>query len=177
MRLARLPAMGLRVLRLALSADSRRVWQTIDRVQDLDPQALVAAGVRGVLLDADATLVPHRGRVYGPEVYAVLRGLQDAGLRVAVYSNADDPEALRPLGVPVVSGVPLKPQRRGFHAAIRRGLDLADPRQVVMVGDNLISDGAAVDAGLRFIYCRPIQGEEPWLHRTTRAWAEWWVGA
>ncbi|MCB9525212.1 MAG: hypothetical protein H6702_17805 [Myxococcales bacterium] len=170
-------AMTQRVLRLLTQARSRQVWFTIDRIHDLDPAALVAAGVRGVLLDADGTLVPHRARVYPPEVYETLRRLLDGGLRVAVYSNADDPQALRPLGVPVVTGVPLKPARAGFQAAIRQGLDMLEPGAVAMVGDNLISDGGAVDAGLRFIYCRPIPGREPWLHWTARAWAERWVGA
>ncbi len=165
-------SMTLRALRLVLSRRSRQIWQQIDRVEALDGAALWAAGVRGVLLDVDGTLVAHRARQYPPSVFAVIAGLQAAGLRVAVYSNADDPEALLPLGVPIVTGVPRKPARAGFEQAVAQGLDLPVSDAVVMVGDNLISDGGAVDAGLRFIYCTPLPGAEPWAHRVVRGLVE-----
>ena len=37
-----------------------------------------------------------------------------------------------------------------------------------MVGDNYITDGGAIDAGMRFIYIHPIKGKEPFIHALTR---------
>lgn len=152
--------------RFALRADQRVIWRAVDRVTDIDPEDLASAGVRGVLVDADATLAPHHERDFSPAVRDWLGSLQGAGLRVAIYSNARDQSALKTLGVPVIQPSPPKPDPAGFRGAVLR-LSLR-PSQVVMIGDNLITDGAAIDAGLRFIYCRPIAGKERRAHRWVR---------
>lgn len=160
-----------RVVRFCTRRESRAVWFTLDSIVDLDPAALKAAGIEGVLVDVDATLVAHHVRAFPPAVFAVLDRIEAAGLKVAIFSNARDLDTLRSLGVPVIAGVPRKPALAGFRAAVS-ALGLADPARVVMIGDNLLTDGAAVDAGLRFVWCRPIPGREPLGHRWARAAAE-----
>jgi HAD superfamily phosphatase (TIGR01668 family) len=160
-----------RVLRFLTRPSSRAIWFVLDDVTTLDAEALTASGIEGVLLDVDATLVPHHERRYPASVHALLERLQAAGLKVAIYSNARDIEALRPLGVPVIHGVPRKPDLAGFRAAVER-LGVTDPARVLMIGDNPLSDGAAVDAGLRFAWCRPLPGREPLGHRAVRGLAE-----
>lgn len=164
----RATAMIARVGRMLTRPSSRAIWQVVDDVKTISGPDLWAAGVRGVLLDADGTLVPHLERTFSPEIRAWVASLEAAGLAVAVYSNADDLDALMDLGLPVVRG-PKKPAKRGFEAALWR-LRLS-AAEVVMVGDNLISDGGAVDVGMRFIWCRPLSGNEPWPHRLARGLA------
>lgn len=161
------------MLSMTVRPASRRIWMRIERVADIDPRALLDAGVRGVLVDMDGTLVPHHDYAFGDETRAVLAGWVRAGLRVAIYSNAARQEGFGALGVRVVGGVPLKPSAAGFRAAMRQGLGLVDPAQVVMIGDNPITDGAAVDAGLRFIHCRPLPGREGRGHRVARSVGGW----
>ncbi|MGK0360980.1 MAG: HAD superfamily phosphatase (TIGR01668 family) [Bradymonadia bacterium] len=152
--------------RFALRPSQRSVWFAVARVTDVVPAALVRAGIAGVLVDADATLVAHHQRDFSPAVRAWLVELQAAGLRVAIYSNADDQATLVAAGVPVIEPVPRKPAVAGFRDAVRQLGLRAD--QVVMIGDNLITDGAAIDAGLRFVYCAPLSGSEKRGHRWVR---------
>jgi FMN phosphatase YigB (HAD superfamily) len=37
-----------------------------------------------------------------------------------------------------------------------------------MIGDNYITDGGAIDAGMRFIHVQPVTGNEPLIHAVTR---------
>jgi FMN phosphatase YigB (HAD superfamily) len=37
-----------------------------------------------------------------------------------------------------------------------------------MIGDNYITDGGAIDVGMRFIHIQPITGNEPTIHALTR---------
>lgn len=164
-------AMVERALRFCLNPDSRAVWFTLDEIEALDPEVLRATGIEGVLLDVDATLVPHHERDFPPRILALLDRIAAAGLKVAIYSNARDVEALEALGVPVIDGVARKPDPAGFRAAVAR-LGVEHPERVVMIGDNPLTDGAAVDAGLRYAWVRPLPGDEPTGHRLVRSAAE-----
>jgi hypothetical protein len=156
-----------RLLMLPWRPSLTRTLMVIDRIEDLTPEPLLAAGMRGVLLDADGTLAPHHDRDFNPSVIAAVARLRDAGLEVAIYTNASDAEVFGALGVPLATGLPAKPSRAGFRAAMAV-LGLSDPAQVAMVGDSYITDGGAVEAGLHFIYCRPIPGHEPLGHKAMR---------
>ena len=50
-------------------------------------------------------------------------------------------------------------------------LELDDPLKVCMIGDNYITDGGAIDAGIRFIHIKPVPGNEPFIHALTRYFA------
>ena len=52
--------------------------------------------------------------------------------------------------------------------AMKKYLQLDDPATVCMIGDNYITDGGAIDAGMRFIHVQPVPGPENPLHRATR---------
>jgi len=51
---------------------------------------------------------------------------------------------------------------------MKKYLQLDDPATVCMIGDNYITDGGAIDAGMRFIHVQPVPGPENPLHRATR---------
>ncbi len=157
-----------RFLALPFSPRRLRTYRAVQRFEDIDIDALAADGIQGVLLDADGTLGPHHTREFPESVRANVHQMVQSGLRVAVYTNAmeDRFDALE--GVSVVTGVPPKPDPRGFEIAMKQYLHLDDPATVCMIGDNYITDGGAIDAGMRFIHVQPVPGPENLFHKIIR---------
>ncbi|MDH5764213.1 MAG: HAD hydrolase-like protein [Nitrospinota bacterium] len=161
----------LRFLSLPFFPGSLRTYQAVQRFEDISIEDLVANGIKGVLLDADGTLGPHHTRVFSEPVRKHVHKMVENGLRVAIYTNAMEDRFEAFEGVAVVTEVPPKPDPRGFEIAMKQYLKLNDPESVCMVGDNYITDGGAVDAGMRFIHVQPVPGPENFFHRATRALA------
>ena len=157
-----------RFLALPWSPARLKTYRAVQRFEDVPIDALLAEGIRGVLLDADGTLGPHHTRVFSDSVRAHVHQMAQSGLRVAIYTNAWEDRFDAFEGVAVVTDVPPKPDPRGFETAMKKYLQLEDPATVCMVGDNYITDGGAIDAGMRFIYVRPVPGPEKFLHRVVR---------
>jgi len=147
-------------------------YLAVRRFEDVPIDRLKAGGMEGVLLDADGTLGPHHTREFSDTVVSHVKHMVDAGLKVAIYTNAFEDRFDVFEGVGVVTNVPPKPDPEGFLKAMRTYLHLEDPAKVVMIGDNYITDGGAVDAGMRFIHVKPVAGNENPLHSTTRYLAE-----
>lgn len=135
--------------------------------------ALGQPEVAAVLLDVDETIAPHHGPISGANKQRI-RGLLASGVTVAIYSNAsdkvtqvraDDLDELRRAGVLVLGGsIAAKPAKAGFdeafvklsaHAVARGGKPLARS-QVVMFGDNYMTDGGSVQAGIAFAKVKPV---------------------
>lgn len=157
-----------RFLALPLAPARLKTYRAVKRFEDVLIDALVADGIRGVLLDADGTLGPHHTRVFSDSVRAHVHQMVHSGLRVAIYTNAWEDRFGAFEGVAVVTDVPPKPDPGGFETAMKKFLQLGDPATVCMIGDNYITDGGAIDAGMRFIHVRPVPGPENFLHRVTR---------
>tara|TARA_B100000029_G_scaffold289320_1_gene283072 strand:- start:346 stop:927 length:582 start_codon:yes stop_codon:yes gene_type:complete len=131
---------------------------------------LLGDGIKGILLDADGTMGPHHSRVFKPAILDHVQKMLQQGLKVAIYTNAAGGrfESFEKIGVKVVINALPKPDRTGFITAMKNFLDLDDPLKVCMIGDNYITDGGAVDAGMRFIHIQPLPGNEPFIHKSTR---------
>lgn len=135
-------------------------------VTDVAVDWLRSRGIRGVLLDADDTLVVRGGSV-AAEARAWLEELRAAGIRVALLSNGAPgrvAELGAALGVPAfaLSGKP-------FWFAFRRGLRAlgCEARATAMVGDQLFTDVLGANcAGLVSVLVTPLS---PGRHAHTRA--------
>ncbi len=94
----------------------------------------------------------------------------EQGFKVAIYTNAaeDRFQVFEDLGVKIVNNVPPKPDTTGFEIAMKEYLGLSDPSKICMIGDNYITDGGAIGAGMRFIHVQPVAGNESLIHATTR---------
>jgi HAD superfamily phosphatase (TIGR01668 family) len=160
-----------RFLTLPFSSKSLRTYKAVRRFEDVSIERLVVDGIKGVLLDADGTLGPHHTRVFSESVRDHVAKMIAVGLRVAIYTNATEDRFDAFEGVAIVSDVPPKPDPRGFEIAMKQYLQLDDPATVCMIGDNYITDGGAIDAGMRFIHVQPVPGPENFFHRATRALA------
>ena len=143
---------------LPFSPHSLETWFSVRRFEEISPDKLVEEGIRGILIDADGTLGPHHVRSFPETSVQHIQVLQKKGLRVAIFTNAGEDRFQGFQGVPVVTDVPAKPDPRAFEIAMKNYLKLNDPKVVCMVGDNYVTDGGAVDAGMRFIYVSPQPG-------------------
>ena len=118
---------------------------------------LSEAGVEGIIVDLDNTLVAYRQSALAPEVVTWVAEALRRGFRVALVSNNFEERVAAVgslLGVPTVSSA-LKPLPTGFLRALR--LLGTSRRQTVVVGDQLLTDvvGAKL-VGLRAILTEPI---------------------
>ncbi len=159
-----------RFLSLPFSPSRLDTFMEVKRFEDVSVKRLLEQDMKGILLDADGTLVPHHAREFSLSVLDHVRTMLNNGFKIAIYTNAweDRFQAFQKMGVKVVTNVPAKPDPRGFHIAMTAFLQLEDPAKVCMIGDNYVTDGGAIDAGMHFIHVRPVKGNEPFLHSATR---------
>jgi len=161
-----------RFLSLPFSPDRLKTYQRVHRFEDISIEGLWDDGIRGLLLDADGTLGHHHATSFPEPVIQHIKKMLQRGFKLAVYTNASENRFGQIPEVPVVTHVPPKPDPVGFEIAMRDYLKLNDPQAVCMVGDNYITDGGAVDAGMRFLHVHPLPGPENPFHRLTRWLAE-----
>tara|TARA_B100000029_G_scaffold480136_1_gene527849 strand:+ start:131 stop:718 length:588 start_codon:yes stop_codon:yes gene_type:complete len=159
-----------RFLSLPFRPSRLSTYLAVKRFEEVPLNTLLQDGIKGVLIDADGTIGPHHTRDIDPPILAHVQKMLQQGLKVAIYTNAaeDRFQPLEKLGVKVVKNVPPKPDRTGFEIAMKEFLELNDPFKVCMIGDNYITDGGAIDVGMRFIHIQPITGNEPIIHALTR---------
>ncbi len=162
-----------RFLALPFSPSRLATFMQVKRFEDVPIEQLLAKGFEGVLIDADGTLASHHAREFTQSVIDHVRAMLENGLKVAIYTNAceDRFQSFQEMGVKVVTNVPAKPDPCGFKIAMTDFLHLEDPAKVCMIGDNYVTDGGAVDAGMQFIYVQPVKGNEPSFHSLTRLFA------
>ena len=129
----------------------------VDRVTDLDLDALKAQGISGLLLDADNTLLPY-GETALPEGYRQwLDRATHKGFKIVVFTNNFRRRAKQieeTLSLPLVYGW-VKPWPWGMA---RAGSKIGLPRErILLVGDQLFTDilGARL-AGLSSCLVKPL---------------------
>ncbi len=109
-------------------------------VYDISPETLRAHGVRGALIDLDGTMASHKAALPPEALTPFIRSLQEAGLRVLVFSNNRERRVAKfcgALGVDFISRAG-KPLQRGFRrAAAQFGLEM---REIAVIGDQIFTD-------------------------------------
>jgi HAD superfamily phosphatase (TIGR01668 family) len=131
------------------------------KVSEITPEFLKEEGLTGVLVDIDNTIVPWRGEVPSPEVKDWFKSLKEAGVSVALLSNAGGPRGRRmaeALGVPVVA-----PAKKPFRTGYQRGLAALrlTNEQVAAVGDQIFMDVLGGSrSGICTILVEPVSRQE-----------------
>jgi len=159
--------------------NSLRRWlrpiSTSNSIYDIDLSALLARGMRGMILDLDNTIVPWGERQAPGELVRWIGTAQAMGLHLCIVSNNRGLRVNRlaeAMGLPCVPGA-LKPRRGAF----RRALTLmgTTPESTVLVGDQLFTDIFGGNRlGLYTILVTPQSGREFVLTRISRFF-EWAV--
>jgi HAD superfamily phosphatase (TIGR01668 family) len=114
----------------------------VKSVGDIVPDDLMAAGIKGILLDLDNTLLPWKGIELPLETTAWIERCREVGLKLCLVSNTRNLARLKTissrLDVQVVPPGRMKPAKEGF----RRALDALElsAAEVVMVGDQMFTD-------------------------------------
>lgn len=155
-----------------MSIEDYRPTFAVEAVYDLTPDRLRDHGIKAVLVDLDNTLIAWNNPDGTPELYDWLDMMTEADMPVVVVSNNKHSRIKRAVdkfGVDFVSRA-MKPFTRGINIAINRyGFE---PSEVVMVGDQLMTDiRAAHRAGVRSILVKPLVSSDAWNTKINR-WRE-----
>lgn len=115
---------------------------------------------QGFILDVDECIAEHHGPIL-PENLVHAVAMVESGLRGCISSNMKASDRYQPLidatsgQVEVVMSPYAKPDPRNtVESCDALGLP---PEKVVMIGDNPMTDGGAVQAGVSFIRIDPVE--------------------
>lgn len=125
---------------------------------------LLGLNIQGLILDVDECIAPHHGEILPENIEAITTIVQQ-GIKIVIYSNMEATDRYLPLIeavkdqtgylIRIMTNIPAKPDPRGFKAC-QESLELP-PENIAMVGDNFITDGGAIGAGIKFIKVKPIK--------------------
>lgn len=139
------------------------------RIDDLNE--ILDRNIQGIILDVDECVAPHHGEIL-PENVAHIVNMVNAGVKVIIFSNMKASERYQPVidktdgAVEVHMSKYAKPDKRSFlECCEKMGLD---PKDVLMVGDNFITDGGAIRAGIDFVKVNPVKTEEKFSKKLKR---------
>ncbi|WP_242622240.1 YqeG family HAD IIIA-type phosphatase [Olsenella sp. Marseille-P4559] len=147
-----------------------RATRYVVSVDRIDIDALVAAGVRLVLLDRDNTCIPRDTHVVPPAIGAWLDRLRNSGIAMCLLSNnfhsAEVAASASQLGCPVVDHAMKPAPFSAWVAMARMGVG---PEQTIVVGDQVFTDVLAGNlAGARTILVRPQSRRDLWYTQVFR---------
>lgn len=151
----------------------------VQHVTQLDPEALRASGLDGLLLDIDCTLRDWDTAEFPADVLAWLDRVRAAGIAVCLCSNGRVKKVTASgaaLGAPWVAKA-YKPLPFGVWRALRViGLPAS---RVAIVGDQIYADVMAGRlAGVRTVLVEPTSPVEPWFTKIKRPFelpVRWWL--
>lgn len=111
-----------------------------NHIYEITPVFLKSKGIEGVLLDIDNTLVPYSVKVPDEKVLQWLEILKQAGLKLAVLSNAKAERSslfAKEAKLPVIEKA-AKPLKKGFRQATK-ALELPQ-NKLCIIGDQIFTD-------------------------------------
>ncbi|AYW44896.1 YqeG family HAD IIIA-type phosphatase [Tetragenococcus koreensis] len=141
----------------------------VTSIYKITPEQLKSVGIKVVLTDLDNTLIAWDHSDGTNELQVWLEQMKQADIPVVVVSNNSAERISRVtdrLGLSYVARA-LKPFSFGINKACDQ-LDV-DKKEVVMVGDQLMTDiKAANSAGVRSILVKPVVDTDGWKTRFNR---------
>ena len=149
----------LQLLRLFLPGHTKTLAR-LNKFQNLDIEKLnklSGLNVKGIILDTDDCIAHNHGNIL-PENVEHVKALNKKGIKIVIYSNMAKSDRYEPIEkyAKILTNLPPKPSKKGFRQAIKAtGLSKS---QVVMIGDNYITDSGSIHTGVPFIKVRPIGG-------------------
>lgn len=148
----------MQALRLLWPANTKTLAR-LERFTELDIDKIrteTGVDIRGIILDVDGCVAYNHENIL-PENVEHLQKLIARGIKIVVYSNMAKTSRYDVFGgkIEVLTNVPPKPEPAGFESACQK-LDV--PKEnIVMVGDNYLTDGGSIRAGIHFIEVEPLR--------------------
>ncbi|NLY56305.1 MAG: YqeG family HAD IIIA-type phosphatase [Firmicutes bacterium] len=135
--------------------------ERVDSLDQIDLAALYDAGMRGIIVDIDNTLVAWDSDTIGESSRAWVFKAKELGYAVCLVSNGRTERVQRlaaELGVPGFANA-IKPRKKGFLQALA-ALG-TPPEQTAIVGDQIFTDVLGGNrTGLYTIWVRPLSDKE-----------------
>ncbi len=148
----------IQLFRLLLPKNTRTL-AVLGKFSDLDLpliKKLTGIDIKGIILDVDGCIAKNHGKIKEENLRHIKR-LVSRGIRIAIVSNMKKSaryDAL-PGKVHVLTNFKPKPAAEGFLKAVKKmGLK---KKNIVMVGDNYITDGGSIRWGIPFVRVKPIR--------------------
>ncbi|WP_297817479.1 YqeG family HAD IIIA-type phosphatase [uncultured Lactobacillus sp.] len=142
---------------------------TINTIYNLDPEQLKKMGIKAVFSDLDNTLLAWNQAETAAEMDQLNKKLAQAGIKLVVISNNNAErigKVLNPYHIEFIAKA-RKPLPIGINKELRL-LNLK-PDQVLMVGDQLITDIQAGNlAHVKTVLVKPLVGTDKWNTRINR---------
>lgn len=138
-----------------------RTLARLDKFEDLNIEKLnklSGLNIKGLIIDTDDCIAYNHGEIL-PENIQHIKKLNEKGIKIVVYSNMAKSGRYKPIEkyAKILTNLPPKPSKKGFRKAMKAtGLPKS---QIVMIGDNYITDSGSTRIGIPFIKVKPIGGE------------------
>lgn len=138
-------------------------------IYDIDLENLISLGIKGLIIDLDNTIIPHKIFIVSEEISSWFKNLKEMGFNVCVLSNNQAYKVKKisdKLQVPFIYNA-IKPLTWSFRKAIKMlGLD---KRNVAIIGDQIFTDvlGGKI-FGILTILVKPMNPHEHWWTRKFR---------
>lgn len=168
----------LQLFKLLLPKNTKTLAR-LDKFTDLDLakiKELKGVDIKGIILDIDGCVSFNHGEIFKENVEYINK-LIGQGIKIVIYSNMAKTNRYDVLDsrIKVLTNVPPKPEKAGFEEACGQ---LGLPKEnIVMVGDNYVTDGGAIGAGINFIEVKPLRREKENIfeivHSAIRSVAHW----
>ena len=130
-------------------------------LQNLDIEKLnklSGFNIKGIILDTDDCIAHNHGDIL-PENVEHIKELNKKGIKIVIYSNMAKSDRYEPIEkyAKILTNLPPKPSKNGFRQAVEAtGVPKS---QVIMIGDNYITDSGSIHIGVPFIKVEPIGGD------------------
>ncbi len=127
-----------------------------DKFTDLSLEKIKDFKIKGIILDVDGCIAYNHKNILSENVTHIKK-LVEAGVKFVIYSNAKKTNRydVLPKAVKVLTNLPPKPEKAGFETALKElGVD---KKNVIMIGDNFMTDGGAIQYGIPFIRIKPLR--------------------
>ena len=126
---------------------------------------LIGSNFKAVILDIDECVAPHHGEIL-PENIDHIAAMVGEGTKLVIYSNMKASDRYEPVvtrvksnhdyDIKIIMSPYAKPDIRGFAHCIDE-LNLEPDEDVLMIGDNFLTDGGSLQAGIAFAQVKPIR--------------------
>ena len=148
------------LLRVIFSSRATKVLEAYETFGNVDFVWLWNSWKRGIILDIDECVAPHHWKIL-PKNIDIIKWLISVWWKIVIFSNmkkSDRYGELEEYGIQVITSTYAKPDVRWFLESCKT-LDIPH-EQAIMIGDNYLTDGGALSAGIDFIKIRPIETPE-----------------
>ena len=128
---------------------------------------LLGTNFKGVILDVDECVSPHHEEVLEENIEAIIEMINQ-GIKIVIFSNMKMSGRYDPLiakvkeatgfEMKIITSPYAKPDPRGFEECVEK-LGLTEGEEALMIGDNFLTDGGSIRAGIPFVKVKPIKTE------------------